>query len=112
MARRRDRVRGLLVTVTIGSLVVAFFPDWGVRDDRPDGERVTEVRLGLPSSPLYEWMRRESADGGFAVRSGIHWVSWSALLVLVAIVSMEVLRWRRRTRSGGRPRLTAPPPAR
>jgi len=102
MSLWRDWVSWLLIVVAVGCLVVAAFPQWSDWVDPATGDKVRELRLGLWFSPFYQHVHRERANGGFITESGVNWLSWSSLIVLLGLVSLEILRWRRNVSAGQR----------
>jgi hypothetical protein len=79
--------------VALVCLALALSPQWDEQITPATGQRVSEMRLGLWSSPAYHAVRRESPDG-FSWRGGINWFSWSSLLVVVGIACLEACRQR------------------
>lgn len=95
MPAGRDWVSWGLLAAAVGCLGVGLFPRWDEWADPATGDRVSERRLGLWSSPAHQTVRREHPDGGFAWRAGVNWLSWSSLLVVAGVVCFEVFRQRR-----------------
>jgi hypothetical protein len=98
--RTTDWLAWLLVGLAVVSFVAALSPQWSYSMD-PSGEKVTEFRLGLSFSPLFHYVHRQHAQG-FQTRSGVNWISWSSLAILVGIGCLRVFRWRQ-ARRGQKP---------
>ena len=101
MRAGRDWMAWCMLTLAVICLGAALFPQWDEWTDPATGERVSERRLGIWSSPAHRSERRESPQGGFTWRAGVNWLSWSSLLVVVGVVSFEAFRQRLRGAGGG-----------
>ena len=67
-----------MLAMAIFCFVVSFLPYGGSHIDPNTGEKVTEWSVGLPFSPLWEYVRRDTASG-MKVEMGIRFLSWSWL---------------------------------
>jgi hypothetical protein len=92
---RRDLLSWGLIALTVGCFVIGLFPQWNDFVDPENGDKVSEWRLGIWSSPAYYYEHREIANGGFKTESGVNLLSWSVLLIVGGAFSFENLRWRR-----------------
>jgi hypothetical protein len=97
-----DRVSWFLLALAIASFVVGAFPQWSDWVDAANGNKVSECRLGFWFSPLYQHVRRDhhqvigdTVKGGYTIESGVNWLSWSSLVILIGLGSLGILRWRR-----------------
>src|SRR5438876_640048 len=91
----RDWVSWLLIGLAIGCFVIGGFPQWSDWVDPANGDKVSEWRLGFWSSPVYQYVYRDRAQGGFNKHFGLDWFSWSSLIIVIGICSLEMCRWRR-----------------
>jgi hypothetical protein len=111
----RDWVSWLLLAVALGCFVAGGFPRRGEGVDPATGDKVTELRLGLWSSPAYEQVWREydrshawddergsgkSRQLGWERRSTINWLSWSSLALAIGLGSLVMLSRRRNALAG------------
>jgi hypothetical protein len=103
MTFRRDWACWLLLTLGIACIGAGVFPQWHEWTDPENGDRVSERRHGLWSSPSYQHVRRDhvARGGGFDMESGLHWLSWSFLLIVVGVACLEMMRWRLERGEGG-----------
>ena len=76
MTQRQNVLPECLLVVAIFCFAVSFFPYGGSYNDPETAELVTEWSVGLPFSPLWEYMRRDVATG-MQVEMGIRFLSWS-----------------------------------
>src|SRR5437588_9664299 len=113
----RDRVSWLLLGSAVACLAVGAFPWWTEGVDPANGDKVSECRLGLWSSPLYQHVRRDyrhvvggTVTGGYRIESRPNWVSWSSLVILIGLSSLALLRWRRAAVAGPQDQEPASPP--
>jgi hypothetical protein len=100
MRIRCDWIGLVLVAIAIGCFVVGALPRWSDWVDPANGDKISEWRTGFWSSPSFEYLHREYASGGFETRSGLKWLSWSSLVILMGIVSWAVFLVRREEMSG------------
>jgi hypothetical protein len=89
-----------LLAVAGCCLGVGLCPQWDEWTDPATGERVSDRRLGIWSSPAHRSERREPPQGGFTWRGGVNWFSWSSMLVVAGVVSFEAFRQRLRGAGG------------
>jgi len=93
----RDWACWLLLALAIGCFVIGVFPQWSEWIDPANGDKVSELRLGLWFSPSYEEVRREHlapGRGRFDATFGPRWLSWSCLVILIGFVCLGLIRWR------------------
>jgi hypothetical protein len=103
MARRSSRSWLLFILALIG-LSVGLFPRSSEGIDPATGEQVKQRSLGLEFSPAYQSVRREWAQPtgfGVHIESGINFISWSMLSILLAAVCLA--GWWRARESAPRP---------
>jgi hypothetical protein len=98
MMFRRDWFSWLLIALAVACFVAALFPEWSKSVDPASGDKLSECRLGLWFSPFFLYSHHEHAQG-FRTQTGINWVSWSSLVILVGLGSLRLLRWRQARRS-------------
>jgi hypothetical protein len=97
-----DRVSWLLLGLAVACFLVGAFPQRSEWVDPANGDQVSEYRLGLWFSPVYQHVRRDhrqvvggALQGGYTIESGPNWLSWSSLVILIGLGSLGALRWRR-----------------
>jgi hypothetical protein len=111
----RDGVAWLLLVAALGCFVVGGYPQWSESVDPATGDKLSEFRMGLWSSPVYESVHREydrtrkqtdergtteSRHLGFEWRAGPRWLAWSWLVVALGFVCLSLLYWRREAVAG------------
>jgi hypothetical protein len=111
----RDWVSWLLIAVAAGCFVAGGLPQWSEGVDPATGDKLNELRVGFWFSPAYEHVRREydhspaqndergpgkSRTFGWETQSGINWVSWSSLALVIGLGSLVSLNWRRQALAG------------
>jgi hypothetical protein len=77
------------------AISVAAFPRSRDRVDPATGDRITERRLGIWSSPLHRRERRESPNGNVSIRSEGSLRSWSGACLIGGAICFEAMRQRR-----------------
>lgn len=76
MTQRQNILPKCLLGVAIVCFLLALFPARKGYTDPETDEQVTEWSIGLPFSPLWKYMKRDSATG-MKMEMGIRFLSWS-----------------------------------
>lgn len=99
----------LLIALGIGCLVIACWHRYSSM--KQNGMHSTRFSLGLPSSPWIRFVREATEEqsgagsltSSFNQRTGVEFISWSMLLLVVAQVLFSGSSWLRKR---GLPRAT------
>jgi hypothetical protein len=94
MAFVRDWVCWFLLVGALACFVAGAFPFWSNRVDPVTGDKVSEFQLGLRFSPSFQYIHRDRGNGGFTTDTGVNWLSWSSLVLLLGFGGLELIRWR------------------
>jgi hypothetical protein len=96
----RDWISWLLIAFALGCFVVGLFPQWSDWVDPASGDKVSERRHGFWFSPSYLYTHRELVQGGFTAKGTVNWLSWSSLVILIGVGSLQIVHWRRNASAG------------
>lgn len=88
MSNDSKRLSNLLQVMGIALLVVGLIPGRSKYTDDETKGRVTEWRIGLPFSPVWEYRRLET-ESGFTFNAGVRIASWSWLPLLTGIACLK-----------------------
>lgn len=86
---QQKAIQTRLLAVGIVCLALSFLPYGGSHVDAETGENVTEWSIGLPFSPLWEYVSRDTPKGT-KVEMGIRFLSWSWLPFLAGSLCLKV----------------------
>ena len=93
-----SRLASLLLTVAIICIISGLAPQSRGYNDHKTGEIMTEWSLGVSASPLWEYNKKQSANGSFRFESELHYFSWSSLLLVIGAISLKKWYQLRRKR--------------
>ena len=93
VAPSRGPVSTALLFVGVICLAIGLMPNGKKYTDSATSERVTEWRIGLEFSPIYEYIERKS-DSGMKFESGLNVLSWSLVPILIGATCLELRRRR------------------
>lgn len=106
----RDGVAWLLLILATACFVAGLLPHRREWVEKETGDEISELRIGLWFSPVFEKTRREfhrnevwddrrgvgeARKTGWETQSSINWLSWSALTIVAGFVGL-MLHERRR----------------
>ncbi len=89
MHDRSNRTSKVLLIVGVVCLCIGLMPGRSKYTDGETQDRVTEWRIGLSFSPLWEYRRRDTATG-YESEDGFRLPSWSWLPLLVGTACLKL----------------------
>ena len=86
---QKKAIPNCLLALAIFCFVLSFLPYGGSHIDPNTGDKITEWSVGLPFSPLWKYLRRDTATG-MQVEMGIRFLSWSWLPVFAGSLCLKL----------------------